>query len=142
MYTITAILTQKLVLSNVIIERFVEGGLTGMLLILACLLLAIFFTLKAFANLNGEAAAFLKYKKLINQVVLLGLVISFANSLMGLIQGFDSLEASGGADPAILAGGLKITLLSPLFGLTVFILGYSATFILSWIRKAEIEDAK
>lgn len=141
MYTVTAILTQKLVLSNVLIERFVEGGLTGMILILACLLLAVFFTLKAIANLNGEAATFLKYKKLINQAVLLGLVISFANSLMGLIQGFDALEATGGADPAILAGGLKITLLSPLFGLIVFILGHSATFILSWIRKVEIEEA-
>lgn len=142
MYTYTAIFTQKMVLTNVLIERFVEGGVTGMTLILICLLLAVFFAFKAFANLNGEAATFLKYKKLINQVVLLGLVISIVNSLMGLIQGFDALEATGGADPAILAGGLKITLLSPLFGLTVFIIGYSTTFILTWMRKAEIEEAK
>ncbi|WP_425639610.1 hypothetical protein ACPUEN_08245 [Algoriphagus yeomjeoni] len=142
MYTNTAIFTQKLVLSNVLIERFVEGGLTGMLLVLACLLLAIFFAFKAFANLKGDESTFLKYKKLVNQVVLLGLVISFANSLMGLIQGFDTLEATGGADPAILAGGLKITLLSPLFGLFVFILGYFTTLILSWIRKADTEAAK
>lgn len=142
MYTITAVLTQKLVLSNVIIERFVEGGLTGMSLILICLLLAIYFAIKAFTNLNGDAATFVKYKKLINHAVLLGLVISFVNSLMGLIQGFDTLEATDGADPAILPGGLKITLLSPLFGLIVFILGYSATFILSWMRKADDEEAK
>lgn len=142
MYTYTAIFTQKMVLTNVLIERFVEGGVTGMTLILICLLLAVFFAFKAFANLNGEATTFLKYKKLINQVVLLGLVISIVNSLMGLIQGFDALEATGGADPAILAGGLKITLLSPLFGLTVFIIGYSTTFILTWMRKAEIEEAK
>lgn len=140
MNTYAAIFTQKMVLSNVLIERFVEGGMTGMTLILICLLLAVFFAFKAFTNLNGKAATFLKYKKLINQVVLLGLVISIVNSLMGLIQGFDSLEATGGADPAILAGGLKITLLSPLFGLTVFIIGYSATFILTWMRKAETES--
>ncbi|MDR7130604.1 hypothetical protein J2X69_002960 [Algoriphagus sp. 4150] len=120
-------------------ERFVEGGLNGMLLILASLLLAIFFTVKAFASLKRDAATFLKYKKMINQVVLLGLVISFANSLFGLIQGFDALEASGAADPGIIAGGLKITLLSPLFGLLVFILGHTATFVLSWMRNADAQ---
>ena len=81
------------------------------------------------------------YKKLINQIVLLALVISFANSLFGLISAFDALEASGGAEPAIVAGGLKITLLSPTFGLLVFILGHVATFTLSWMRNAEFEKA-
>ncbi|WP_192349362.1 hypothetical protein [Algoriphagus sp. Y33] len=137
--TTSIVLGQSMVFSNILIERFVEGGLSGMTLVLLCLVLATFFTFKAFAHLNGEQANFLKYKKLINQVALLGLVISFANSLLGLIQGFDALEASGGAEPAILAGGLKITLLSPLFGLTVFILGYTATFVLSWMRKADTE---
>ncbi|PZX51969.1 hypothetical protein [Algoriphagus chordae] len=142
MFIFPAVFTQKLILSNVIIDRFEEGGLTGMLLILACLLLAFFFTVKAFANLKGEEGTFLKYKKLINQVVLLGLVISFANSLMGMISVFDALEISGGEEPSIIAGGLKITLLSPLFGLLVFILGYTATFVLSLMRKSEIEVAE
>ena len=131
------VLGQRMVFSNVLIERFVEGGLSGMTLILLCLLLAAYFTYKALTNLNGEHTKFLKYIKLINQVVLLGLVISFADSLMGLIQGFDALEASGGEEPAIIAAGLKITLLSPLFGLIVFILGHISTFVLSWMRKEE-----
>jgi len=139
---LSTVLGQNLVFLNVISDRFQEGGLLGMLLILACLILAVYFTIKAFANLSGDSATFLKYKKLINQVVLLGLVISFLNSLLGLIQAFDALESTGGADPAIVAGGLKVTLLSPLFGLLVFILGYSATFILSWMRKADAEEVK
>ncbi|UZD22789.1 MotA/TolQ/ExbB proton channel family protein [Algoriphagus halophytocola] len=137
----TSILVQKLVLSNVIIDRFQEGGLLGMTLVLICLLLAVVLAFKAFSNLHADLATFLKYKKLVNQVVLLGLVISFLNSLLGLIQAFDSLEATGGGDPAIIAGGLKVTLLSPLFGLFVFVLGYSATFVLSWMRRAEREEA-
>ena len=139
MNLLTTVLGQNLVIMNVISDRFQEGGLFGMLLILACLILAIFFTFKAFAHLQGDSQQFLKYKKLINQVVLLGLVISFLNSLLGLVQAFDSLEATGGGDPAIVAGGLKITLLSPIFGLFVFIMGYMASFILSWMRKSELE---
>ncbi len=128
--------------SNVFIERFVEGGLSGMTLVLLCLILAAFFTFKAFQNLKSDDAQFLKYKMLINQIVLLALVISFLNSLLGLIGAFDALEASGGAEPAIIAGGLKITLLSPTFGLLVFILGHATTFILTWIRKADAEEVK
>lgn len=139
MNLLTTVLGQNLVIMNVISDRFQEGGLFGMLLILACLILAIFFTFKAFTHLQGDSQQFLKYKKLINQVVLLGLVISFLNSLLGLVQAFDSLEATGGGDPAIVAGGLKITLLSPIFGLFVFIMGYMASFILSWMRKSELE---
>ena len=134
------ILTQKLILSNVMVDRFHEGGFLGMSLILLCLVLAAFFAIKAFSSLKADFPVFEKYRKLINQVVLIALVISFLNSLLGLIQAFDSLEATGGGDPAIVAGGLKVTLLSPLFGLLVFVLGYSTTFILSWMRKAETES--
>ncbi|WP_075352203.1 MotA/TolQ/ExbB proton channel family protein [Algoriphagus marinus] len=137
MDTLTTILGQNMVFLNVITDRFQESGFLGMTLVFLCLLLAIFFTVKAFSKLNADTPTFLKYKKLVNQIVLLGLVISFLNSLLGLIQAFDALEATGGADPAIVAGGLKVTLLSPLFGLLVFVLGYTATFILSWMRKAE-----
>jgi len=137
MDTLTTILGQNMIFLNVITDRFQEGGFLGMTLVFLCLVLGIFFTIKAFSNLKSDLPTFTKYKKLVNQVVLLGLVISFLNSLLGLIQAFDSLEATGGADPAIVAGGLKVTLLSPLFGLLVFVLGYTATFILSWMRKAE-----
>ncbi|WP_296705795.1 MotA/TolQ/ExbB proton channel family protein [Algoriphagus sp.] len=142
MNPLTTVLSLKPVFLNIISDRFQEGGFLGMMLILCCFLLAIFFTIKAFTAINSDTPTFLKYKKLVNQVVLLGLVISFLNSLLGLIQAFDSLEATGGADPAIVAGGLKVTLLSPLFGLFVFIFGYTATFILSWIRKVDLDEAK
>lgn len=141
MKLIATVFGLNLTFSNVLTDRFVEGGLGGMTLILICMILAVFFTFKAFSNLKSESAQFLKYKKLINQIVLLALVISFANSLLGLISAFDALEASGGAEPAIIAGGLKITLLSPTFGLLVFILGHVSTFTLSWMRNSELEEA-
>ena len=141
MNVFTTVLGTNLMISNILIERFVEGGVSGMSLIFICFILAAFFTFKAFNSLRSNEAKFLKYKMLINQIVLLALVISFLNSLVGLIGAFDALEASGGAEPAIIAGGLKITLLSPTFGLLVFILGHAATFVLSWLRKAETEES-
>ncbi|EAZ80794.1 hypothetical protein [Algoriphagus machipongonensis] len=142
MKIIATVLGMNLMFSNVIFQRFVEGGIVGTTIILICSILAVFFTIKAFLNLKSDEAKFLKYKMLINQIVLLALVISFLNSLLGLIGAFDALEASGGVEPEIVAGGLKITLLSPIFGLLVFILGYTATFVLGWIRKSDAEGVK
>lgn len=142
MDTLTTILGQNMVFLNVITDRFQEGGSLGMTLVLICLLLGIYFAVKAFSNINSDLPTFMKYKKLVNQVVLLGLVISFLNSLLGMIQAFDALEATGGADPSLVAGGLKVTLLSPIFGLLVFILGHATTFILTWIRKEDAEEVK
>ena len=48
---------------------------------------------------------------------------------------FDVLEASGQADPAVIAGGLKIALLSPLFGLFTFSVSKLAILILRIIQK-------
>ncbi|SHO61889.1 hypothetical protein [Algoriphagus zhangzhouensis] len=129
----------SLVLGFNIIDRFQDGGTLGMTLVLLCLLVAIFFSFKAFTGLAGPEAEFSKNKKLIQHAALLGLVISFMNSLLALIGAFDAIEAAGDIAPDVLAGGLKITLLSPLFGLLVFVIGHISSFVLTWMRKAELE---
>ena len=56
-------------------------------------------------------------------------------AFLGLISAFDVLEASGAAEPAIIAGGLKVALLSPLFGLFTFSVSKLAILILRIIQK-------
>ena len=41
----------------------------------------------------------------------LGLALGVMGAFLGLITAFDVLEATGAAEPAILAGGLKVALL-------------------------------
>ena len=48
---------------------------------------------------------------------------------------FDVLESTGEAQPGIIAGGLKVALLSPLFGLLTFSLSKLAILILRIIQK-------
>ena len=56
-------------------------------------------------------------------------------AFMGLVSAFDVLEASGAAEPSIIAGGLKVALLSPLFGLFTFSVSKLAILILRIIQK-------
>ena len=56
-------------------------------------------------------------------------------AFIGLVSAFDVLEATGAAEPSIIAGGLKVALLSPLFGLFTFSVSKLAILILRIIQK-------
>ncbi|TJY33455.1 MotA/TolQ/ExbB proton channel family protein [Pontimicrobium aquaticum] len=116
---------------------FTEGGTLMMSLILICLLLSIFFLIKGFANLNKSITTSKKMLKLAIDSSLLGLVIGFFASILGLISAFDSVEAMGNPDPAIFASGLKVSLLTAMFGLFTFIIARIGILILKALQKEE-----
>ncbi len=123
------------------INRFMEGGPVGMTLVLICLILALVFIALASGQINKSQLSFDKYKSLAKQASLLGLVIGLFNSIVGLINAFDAIEAVGDVAPAMVAGGLKVALLSPLFGFLTFIIGRTGTFILDWINKENLNTS-
>ncbi|MBQ0787603.1 MAG: MotA/TolQ/ExbB proton channel family protein [Oceanihabitans sp.] len=118
-----------------IADRFEEGGFFMMTLILICLLLSIFFLIKGFMDVKKNNAVSKKMLKLATDSSLLGLVIGFFASVFGLISAFDSLEAMGNADPAVFAGGLKVSLLTALFGLLTFIIARIGILLLRGLQK-------
>ncbi|MFT4804972.1 MAG: hypothetical protein ACJAZK_001090 [Psychroserpens sp.] len=100
---------------------FTDGGTLFMSLILMCLLAALLFIIRGFINVKKSVAIANKSLKLATDFSLLGLVTGFLASILGLISAFDSLEAMGNVDPAVFAGGLKISLLTATFGLFTFV---------------------
>ncbi|MEZ4796270.1 MAG: MotA/TolQ/ExbB proton channel family protein [Flavobacteriaceae bacterium] len=114
---------------------FVEGGVFMMSLILICLLLSIFFLIKGFSDVNKNIVNSKKMLRLSIDSSLLGLVIGFFASILGLISAFDSVEAMGNPNPAVFAGGLKVSLLTATFGLFTFIIARIGILILKWKQK-------
>lgn len=123
------------ILGTTLFNRFLEGGALFMSLILICLLLSIFFTVKSVFNIKTNIEVSKKMLKLISVSGSLGLALGVMGAFIGLITAFDVLEASGGAEPAIIAGGLKVALLSPLFGLFTFSVSRLSILILRIILK-------
>lgn len=123
------------ILGTTLFNRFLEGGALFMSLILICLLLSIFFTVKSVFNIKINIETSKKMLKLISVSGSLGLAIGVMGAFIGLITAFDVVEASGGAEPAIIAGGLKVALLSPLFGLFTFSVSRLSILILRIILK-------
>ena len=123
------------VLGLTLFDRFLEGGALFMSLILICLLMSIFFTVKSILKIKTDKEVSKKILKHISDSGTLGLALGVMGAFLGLISAFDVLEASGGAEPAIISGGLKVALLSPLFGLLTFSVSKLAILILRIIQK-------
>ncbi len=122
--------------------RIQEGGPFPMSLIILLFLLMIFLIVRAGMKLKASPHVFKKAVSLVNQVALLALVIGLFSQLIGLIQVFDAFEAIGDIEPSLFAGGLKLTLLPPVFGGFAFIIGRISTFVLNWIRNEELDRAE
>ena len=122
---------------NPFVDRFNEGGPVHMTLILICLILAIFYLVKAFMSSSKDDAQSKKMMRLAAEAGLLGLVIGFFASIIGMIESFDAIESFGGdMSPGILAGGLKVSFLTILFGTFTFIVSRIGLLILKWKHKA------
>ena len=123
------------IIGTSLINRFMEGGALFMSLILICLLILIYFTIKSILNLKTNKEISKKMLKHISDSGTLGLALGVMGSFIGLITAFDVLEATGAAEPSILAGGLKVALLSTLFGLFTFSVSKLAILILRIVQK-------
>lgn len=122
-------------LSIPLVNLFNEGGTLMMSLILICLLLSLFFLFKGFVSLTTNLEISKKMIVLASDSSLLGLVLGFFASILGLITAFDTVEAMGNPDPEIFAGGLKVSLITATFGLFTFIVARLGILILRVLQK-------
>lgn len=111
-----------------------------MISIIISFILMLYFIVRASMKLKASHQVFRKSISLINQIALVALVIGLLSQFVGLIQVFDAFEAIGDINPSLFAGGLKITLLPPVFGGFTFLIGRLAIFILNWMRDANAEE--
>ena len=58
----------------------------------------------------------------ISLFIALAPMLGFMGTVIGMIQAFDKIEAAGDMQPSLLAGGIKVALLTTVFGLIVAII--------------------
>ncbi|WGH75349.1 MotA/TolQ/ExbB proton channel family protein [Tenacibaculum tangerinum] len=98
--------------------RFIiEGGWMFMVPLLALLLLVIVLFIKGLKNNTEKNAALLK------SISLFALFFGVLGFVLGLSQALGAIAIVNDIAPQVLAGGLKVGLLAPTFGLIIFLLG-------------------
>ena len=67
-------------------------------------------------------------------------MLGFMGTVIGMIGAFDSIEAAGDISPSLVAGGIKVALLTTVFGLIVaMIIQIFQNFFVSMIDKLILE---
>ena len=101
-------------------QIFVEGGL-GFMTIISLFLIALLL-------------AAWKAPKWVKEIGIGALVVSVFGTLLGLSQVFDVIQMVGDVSPAVLCGGLKVTLITTFYGLIV----YFISLVIRVIQKPRI----
>ncbi len=112
---------------NIPLSIIADGGPTFMIpLILLMIVIITLFIVGLTCKLTLT-----KSSKLIGHVSLFALVWGFLGSTIGLITAFDAIDAKGAIAQPMMAGGLKIALLTTLFGLVAFLIGRFTMIVLA-----------
>ncbi|WP_406683426.1 MotA/TolQ/ExbB proton channel family protein [Seonamhaeicola sp. MEBiC1930] len=122
-------------MGNVFVDRFNEGGPFFMSLILICLIVALLFLVLGFLNLKKSPDKSKKMTGLASDSSILGLVFGLMGSIIGMIEAFDAIDALGDVSQGMMAGGLKVALLTTVFGAITFILPRIGIIIIKALHK-------
>lgn len=125
-----------------IIDLFFAGGplFMGILSLIALLIgvLSIRFALALFSKTTQSAAQLLQQKRHIQQLSLLAIMTGVFAQLLGLYQAFEVIQEIKEVSPAMLAGGLKVSMIATLYGLFIAILTHAALFGLSFFSSEDL----
>ncbi|MDA3881518.1 MAG: MotA/TolQ/ExbB proton channel family protein [Prolixibacteraceae bacterium] len=104
-----------------------DGGPLFTYLILLFLVVIVALFIKSFLD---KKESFKKTIELIKSLGWFVLAWGFLGSNIGLITAFDRIQAAGEIAPSILAEGLKMALVGPLFGIIVFVIARGCVIFL------------
>lgn len=122
---------------------FYQGGPFFMGILTIVLIVMVAWTLYHILPvlLNKEINLVKKASKLkhIKTIGTFGLVTGILGQLIGLTAAFDAIERAGEVAGGILAGGLKVSTISTMYGVVIFLLSLLLWFICDNILTAKTE---
>lgn len=108
------------------VNLFFEGGI---FMVILTILLVIIIAMAVYqfvqVSKNDTQSSTLRNSlRKIKSVGLFTLIVGIFGQLLSLYQAFSFIEEAGSASPAILAGGLKVSMIPTLYGMVIFLFSY------------------
>ena len=121
-------------------EWFVMGGSLFMsiltILLVIIVAVSVYF---AISIANGKAADKESFRYQLRYIKSLGLftmITGILGQMIGLFSAFIAIEAAGDISPAMIAGGLKISMITSLTGIIICLISIAIWFLLDlWYQK-------
>lgn len=102
------------------------------ILLLINLSLSVLFAIRLFSGKIEEHDKFRHQLSYIKSLGLFIMVVGILGQLIGLFEAFQGIEQMGGVSPAMLAGGLKVSMITTLYGVISFVISFIIWFVLDW----------
>lgn len=99
-------------------ELFYMGGPLFMSILTIQFIGVLFFTIRSVTNKSEQA------HELIKSMGTFALVTGIFGQLIGLFSAFQAIEQMGSVSPSILSAGLKVSMISTLYGMLIFLISY------------------
>ncbi|WP_319501213.1 hypothetical protein [uncultured Draconibacterium sp.] len=122
-------------------QNFMDGGPGFMTLHYLMWILVIIFSVRAAKNIHSTNYDYRKLEKLNTTILFIGgfgLLLSLFYRTMGMYSAFSVLETTSDISPTLVAGGMKASLVAPLYSLFLFLV----TGIIWFIFRLKIIDKK
>lgn len=75
---------------------------------------------------------------LIRGIGLFGLIFGILGQLIGLYEAFDAIQQVGDISPALVAGGIKISMITTLYGFAIFLVAQLIWLVFQYTKKEAV----
>ena len=105
------------------IELFQMGGILFMSILTIELGAVIFFAAKGFIDKDQQTGK-------IKSAGLLAAITGILGQLIGLFSAFEAIQQVGSVSPAILAAGLKVSMITTIYGIIIYLIALLLSLML------------
>jgi biopolymer transport protein ExbB/TolQ len=121
-------------------ELFYMGGplFMGILTVLFVIMIAtaVYFAYVIGTGKAGEQNNFTHRLTYLKSLGLFTMIMGILGQLIGLFSAFKAIEAAMDISPSIMAGGLKVSLITTLYGILIYLISILIWFLLDlWYHK-------
>ncbi len=124
-------------------ELFYQGGpgFMGLLSILLVIMVAwiIYHFIVAYSGKSPNLETALRKLKYARAVGLFALVTGFLGQLIGLSMALKFIAEAGGISPGVLASGLRVSMICPMYGILIYLISLLLWFIASNILERKLK---
>ncbi len=115
-------------------DLFVMGGtlFMGILTVLLVIVLAISVYFAVIIS-SGKAEARKNFRHQLSYIKSTGLftmITGILGQLIGLVMAFDAIQNAGDISPSLVAGGLKVSMITTIYGICIYLLSILFWFLL------------
>jgi len=121
-------------------EWFIMGGTLFMsilsILLVVVVAVSIYFAVTIASGAAKGKANFSHQLKYVKSLGLFTMITGILGQLIGLYSAFIAIEGAGDISPAMIAGGLKVSMITSLTGIVIYLISILIWFLLDlWFNK-------